>query len=90
MKHIKGGVQNYRLFVKSRFMYIAIVIDVLVKKNVSIIDNVMHREVSSWKFSLLLSPRCFVRRKNDVGLLELILTAFFSFSVVLAKVLAIL
>ena len=45
MKHIKVGVQNDRLFVESRFMYIAIVIDVLVKKNVSIIDNVTCREV---------------------------------------------
>ena len=45
MKHIKVGAQNDRLFVKSRFMYLSIVIYVMVKKNTPIIDNVTRREM---------------------------------------------
>ena len=69
MKHIKVGVQNDRLFVKSRFMYIAIVIDVLVKKNVSIIDNVTCREVF---FHVFLSVQC--KFHPNIG--ELVLKMF--------------
>ena len=70
MKHIKVGVQNDCLFVKSRFMYIVIVIDVLVKKNVSIIDNVMCREV--FFFQVFLSVQC--KFHPNIG--ELVLKMF--------------